>query len=218
MNADFIVNDGLNKLGLQGAAAPMNGFGISVDTQMSVIPARILPPPRLSYLSGGMLNARDGSWNIVNVKFQRPGTLGNWLVLVVQDGSTPFNGPQDPQLLGLTNGFWNKLKSTGISTTSPPAIKATPQLPHIRDDPHRQKALDIIEATMKSAPGKPALILFLLSRRDDFIYPGIKKLCDMKLGISSICMQLGKAQGPPNKQDQYFSNVCTAFAHTCAFR
>lgn len=196
----------------------MNGFGITVDTQMSVIPARVLPPPRLSYLSGGTVNARDGSWNILNVKFQRPGTLGNWIVIVVQDASTPFQGPQDPNLLGLTDGFWKKLKSSGITTNSPPVIKATPQLPPLQNDPHRQKALDIIETTMKSAAtGKPALVLFLLSRRDDFIYPGIKKLCDMKLGIPSICMQLGKAIGPPNKQDQYFSNVRVTFTWIYVF-
>jgi eukaryotic translation initiation factor 2C len=222
VNANFIVNEGLGQLGLRSpAAATLNGFGITIDTEMTVVPGRILPAPRLSYLGGKSTNVNNGSWNILDVKFQRPGVLGPWAVIIVQDFQRkPFRGPDDPDLLQLTNGFWNKLKSSGIDAKIAPIIRPTPPLPGPVGDPGRQKALDMIEQTMKSAaaPGKkPSLFLFLLSGRDDFIYPGIKKLCDMKLGVASVCMQLQKARGDPGKQDQYFSNVryppCTYFLY-----
>src|SRR6202041_983987 len=106
-------------------------------------------------------------WNILNVKFQRPGSLGEWIVIVVQDfGKKPFQGPQDPNLLQLTNGFWAKLKASGIDAKSAPVVIPTAPLPPLANDPQRQRALDMIEQTVKKAQRKPNLVLFLLSGRD----------------------------------------------------
>jgi len=46
----------------------------------------------------------------------------------------------------------------------------------------------------------------LLQKKDDFIYPGIKRLCAVKFGIRSQCLLLEKALNE-RKQDQYLSNV-----------
>ena len=200
-NAASIVNDGLRLLGLRDG--PIDGFNITVATEMITVPIRVLPPPQLSYTGRPMIPS-GGSWNILSVKFKRAAALSNWGVIAVIDGGRVEQ--QDVQQLA--NGFWNKLKACGMAVPNPPRILPTQPLPNPQQDPGRRKALEQIEeAIQKLGTPPPKLILFLLSRRDDFIYPGIKTICDTKLGIHSICMQLGKALGDQRKQDQYFSNV-----------
>jgi len=52
-------------------------------------------------------------------------------------------------------------------------------------------------------------MLVILSRRDNYIYPGIKRICDVELGIHTIHMLSNKVLANSNfwNQDQYFSNV-----------
>ena len=200
-NAASIVNDGLRLLGLRDG--PIDGFDLSVASEMITVPIRVLPPPQLSY-TGRPLMPSGGSWNILSVKFKRAAALPSWGVVVVLDGARV-----DPQeIQQLANGFGNKLKACGMAVPNPPKILPTPALPNPQHDPGRRKALEAIEETIrKLGTPVPKMILFLLSRRDDFIYPGIKTLCDTKLGVHSICMQLDKALKDQKKQDQYFSNV-----------
>jgi eukaryotic translation initiation factor 2C len=200
-NAASIVNDGLRLLGLRDG--PLDGFNISVESEMIPVPTRLLQPPQLSY-GAGRVNVSAGSWNIVSVKFKRPASLPSWGVIGVIDG-----GAIDPQKVQeLAVGFGNKLRACGMAVPTPPKILPTQRLPDPRQDPGRRKALEYIEeAINKLGTPLPKMILFLLTRRDDFIYPGIKTLCDTKLGVHSVCMQLDKALRDQNKQDQYFSNV-----------
>jgi len=200
-NAASIVNDGLRLLGLRDG--PIDGFDLSVASEMITVPIRVLPPPQLSY-TGRPLFPNGGSWNILSVKFKRAAALPSWGVVVVLDGARV-----DPQeIQQLANGFGNKLKACGMAVPNAPKILPTPALPHPQQDPGRRQALEHIEETVrKLGTPLPKMILFLLSRRDDYIYPGIKTLCDTKLGAHSICMQLDKALKDQKKQDQYFSNV-----------
>lgn len=200
-NAASIVNDGLRLLGLRDG--PIDGFNITVESEMIVVPVRVLPPPQLSY-GGKSMTPNGGSWNIVSSKFKRPAAIASWGVIGVIDGTRV-----DPQAVQhLANGFWNKLKACGMAVPNPPKILPTQQLPHPGQDHGRRKALEYVEqAIEKLGSPPPKMILFLLSRRDDYIYPGIKTICDTKLGVHSICMQLDKALKDERKQDQYFSNV-----------
>ena len=214
VNADAIVNRGLPILGLapQSLSSTVDGFDISIGTEMAVIPARELPAPRLSYKAGSA-NVRDGSWNILNVKFHRGATLANWWVLVVRDGpASIINNPNDPQLIGLCTGFSEKCRASGMTfPTAPPQVLATELLPP-STDPNRTGSINKIRQTIRkkldSERGrKPSFILVLLSRVDNYIYPGIKRLGDVELGIHTVHMLLEKALKDPRKQDQYFSNV-----------
>jgi len=213
VNAESIINQGLPTLGLtpQTLATPVNGFGVTIDTDMAVIPARELRPPRLTYQVGSA-NVRDGSWNILDVKFHRGARVSSWWVLVVRDGEGGFGGP-DPALKGLVEGFAAKCKKSGIAMPNGmPRLLVTPPLQHISSDPSRTGAIDHIRQTIKTALAvkgqqKPGFILVLLNNRDNYIYPGIKRLGDVEIGVHTIHMQLSKAIGDPRKQDQYFSNV-----------
>lgn len=214
VNADAIVNRGLPILGLapQSLSSTINGFDVSISTEMAVIPARELPPPRLTYKVGSA-NVRDGSWNILNVKFHRGASLANWWVLVVRDGpGSIINNPEDSRLVSLCTGFAEKCRASGMTfPTAPPQVLAAQLLPPTTD-PNRTGSIDKIRQTIKkkldSERGrKPGFILVLLSRVDNYIYPGIKRLGDVELGVHTVHMLLEKALKDPRKQDQYFSNV-----------
>jgi eukaryotic translation initiation factor 2C len=214
VNAESIVNQGLPKLGLapQTPTVPLTGFGITVDAEMTVIPARELAPPGLTYKSGRP-DVRNGSWNILDVKFQRGAVVSSWWVLVVRDGNLAISGPQDPALKGLVQGFAAKCRRSGMTVPEGfPRLLVTPQLPPPGGDPGRVGALALIRKVLVDAlrdvnNKKPSFILVLLSLRDNYIYPGIKRFGDVELGLHTVHMQLSKALKDEKKQDQYFSNV-----------
>jgi eukaryotic translation initiation factor 2C len=177
INADAIVGRGFPSLGFAPVAAPTNAFGISLESEMAVVPGREFNAPRLTYRAGNA-KVQNGSWNILDVKFHRGGTVSSWWVLVVRDGRDILKGPNDPNLKGLVEGFREKLKKSGVIMPEgmpkllPPAKCSSPQ-----QDPGRVEALNnirqILKEASKGAP-KPSFILVLLENRDNFIYPGIK--------------------------------------------
>ncbi|KAH9163100.1 Piwi-domain-containing protein [Lactarius sanguifluus] len=209
-NATLIAGTGLPRLGIEPATPVLGNFGIRISAQMTVIPGRELPAPSVTYRKGNPRVA-NGSWNIMDVKFHHGGKMGNWKVLVVRDGveALSFKGPDDPKLKGFIDAFIGKCKNSGLEFgTAPPVIRPTAALPPVRDDPGRRKALSLIEQSIESFgdPKATSFILVLLQKRDDFIYPGIKRLCSVKFGVRTQCLLLDKAL-KERGQDQYLSNV-----------
>lgn len=217
VNRGFIENEGLKLLGLKENTAVLTPMGIQVNPQMTATPARILPPPKVTYKAGSQ-NVRidKAGWNILNVKFHEPADMSRWAVLLVKDGRRgEFRDANDPELKTFLDAFGQKCRNSGLTVGSPVKL-ATPALPCAEGDSGRRSALKLIQDTlekhldMRSKQTKPRLILVLLSDVDDFIYPGIKRMCDMQLGILTQTMLTTpkKARVPnPKKQDQYFSNV-----------
>ena len=138
--------------------------------------------------------------------------MNNWWVLVVRDGnSCPINGPDDPQLTGLYRGFAAKCERSGMRVAAAPLVLAV-QITASKEDFSRTQAIDVIRQRFKQSMGpnlnqRPSFVLVLLSQVDNYIYPGIKRLGDVELGIHTVHMLLPKALKDPRKQDQYFSNV-----------
>lgn len=212
-NSDLIRGDGFAKLGISESTKHdvAKNFGITIDQNMTVVPARILPPPGLSYAQG-RAQVRDGSWNILDVKFHRPGAMDQWAVLIVRDGRDKFQGPTDPAMWQFIQTFAEKCRKAGmrVAQQRPTVLAAGPLPPGSDRDPSRSAAVAMIKAQMtnlSNANPRPSFILVLLNNRDNYIYPGIKRIGDVELGIHTVCMQLEKAIGDPRKQDQYFSNV-----------
>jgi len=190
VNAETIVNGGFPTLGLNPVASPVDGFGISIDTEMAVIPARELAPPRLSY-KVGRANVNNGSWNIVDVKFHRGAVVANWWILVVRDGANRIKDIRDPNLRALVEGFTAKLKNSGMAVPDGlPRLLPIVTLPRPDTDPSRANAIEHLRSTFRAplqAMGgrKPSFVLVLLENRDNFIYPGIKVI-HLCLATSSI--------------------------------
>ena len=209
-NTAIIMDNGLPRLGYKPSTSVLQSFNIRLANQMAVIPARELPPPSVTY-GKGTPRVQNGSWNILEVKFHNGGKMTNWKVLVVRDGveSLSFTGPRDERLISFIKAFANKCKNSGMDVgNEPPAILPTDQLPPLKSDPGRRKALDNISKTIErfGDPKNISFILCLLQKRDDFIYPGIKRLCAVNYGVRSQCLLLEKALNQA-KQDQYLSNV-----------
>jgi eukaryotic translation initiation factor 2C len=211
VNATSIVDQGLPTLGYTNPIqSPMDAFGIEITSEMATVPARILPPPRIAYGQGNAKVA-GGSWNILDVKFKRSIKVGGFWVLEIADGPPPRNYNQ-ADLFNLVKGFTNKCVKSGMTMPGGnPRWLTTPPLEPIFNDPNRIRATNMIHQTLEEAKkkggGKPDFILVLLRNTDDYIYPNLKRIGEVTMGLQTVCMQLDKALGEPRKQDQYFSNV-----------
>lgn len=209
-NARLITEQGLPTLGFrQNPASPMPGFDVQVSLEMAVVPGRILTPPRVIYASGQPPRVADGSWNILGVKFHRPAALSKFSVLVLADGGRDdFQNQGDPALREIVQGFMTKCRNSGMTVDAslvPPIQYLRLPRPNPRDR-GRTEAISAIEQTIRSLPSRPNIVLVFMSNRDPDIYPGLKKLCDFKLGIITACMLMPKVR-KERGQDQYYSNI-----------
>ncbi|KAJ2936747.1 hypothetical protein H1R20_g354, partial [Candolleomyces eurysporus] len=222
---EAITNTGFPVLGLSPGQQPLNGFDVGVDTSMAIVPGRELAPPSIQY-RGNPIRANNGSWNITSVQFRVGGVAQAWWVLVLKEDYSPRGPPpfaiannQDPRLKTLVMDFHAKLKSSGVGIPDGlPKLLPVTVLPKVYDDPGRVRALTMIRNVLnaglkESEQAKkpyPSFMLVLLEKRDNFIYPGIKRIGDVELGIMTLHMQLPKVLGDSehgNKRDQYLSNV-----------
>ncbi|KAJ7915348.1 argonaute-like protein [Mycena leptocephala] len=199
-NAEAITRAGLPLLGLSPLRTPIGGFGIA--------------SPGLTYAMGKAA-VMNGSWNIRNVQFHRGAVVASWWVLVVRDGprTSQETTGTDPALKNLVTKFRAKLQQCGMKVGGDPAkTLVTPPLQKFQDASREAALVEIrkviINALKNSGNKKPSFILVLLSTRDNYIYPGIKRLGNVDLGIHTVHMQLSKALGDERKQDQYLSNIC----------
>ena len=209
MNANTIVQQGLPILGYtdQSGAGALAGFNIGVEQRMTIVPARILEPPVIQY-SSGRPRIQNGSWNVLGVKFSKPASLSGFSVLVIKDnGRDDFAGNTDPALRGIIQGFMEKCRACGMQVDSQlPQLRIAENLPHPREDPMRARALAMIEQAIMSFNPKPKLIMVFMSNKDAHLYPGLKTMCDIRLGVATVCMLNGKVR-KERGQDQYFSNI-----------
>ena len=211
-NAHTILNQGFPQLGLTPNNQKLTNFGLSVSHDMACVPFRELAPPNVSYRGGQPPRVNNGSWNILEVKFHHGGVVKSWWILVVTEQHPVFNAPDDPQLTGLWKGFAGKCERsgmTGISPNTPPALLNV-GLVNPAIDPGRQQSLARIRSAIRekqTRSGSPSFMLVILSKRDNYIYPGIKRICDVELGIHTVHMLANKVLTDTRKQDQYFSNV-----------
>ncbi|KAJ6554204.1 Piwi domain-containing protein [Mycena capillaripes] len=210
-NAEAITRAGLPMLGLSPQRSPVDGFGLEIPSEMTNTPARELTSAGVTYGRGETASVVNGSWNSRNVVLHRGAAVDTCWVLVVRDGHREA-AATDPAVKGLVAKFGAKLQRYGLTIPGNPAkTLVTPSLQRFQDA-SREAALaeirNVITGAIKNSGNKkPGFILVLLTIRDNFIYPGIKRLGDVDLGIHTIHMQLNKALGDERKQDQYLSNV-----------
>lgn len=209
-----IVTRGLTELGFKGDAAVLKAFGINVGPDMTIVPGRLLPSPAIKYGQGTPEVDERASWNLRNVKFAVGGQLDSMAVLLIRDGHQrdEFNGPADPELQAVLQGFVQMCSKSGVRV-GPLASRNWPireavlprKSPH---DPTREEAINVIRQTILTLPAKPkpSIVLVVLSSGDKHIYSGVKRLCDSYLDVATICVQSAKIRKEKG-QVQYFANV-----------
>ncbi|KAG5645156.1 hypothetical protein DXG03_006780 [Asterophora parasitica] len=209
VNANAIVGRGLNELGFRQGADPLGAFGISIGSEMTVVPGRILPRPGIKYGQGTPEVDDRASWNLRNVRFAKGATLNNWAVLIVKDGNyrDEFKGPADPELLHTLTGFADMCRKSGMNVDRKEPVVLEAALPtKDRTDPTRAAAITVIRSTLRSMKGKPTMVLVILSNGDKHVYSGIKHLCDSHLDLATVCVHSSKIRKEKG-QLQYFANV-----------
>lgn len=207
-NASAIVNRGLGELGYAQSVDPLMAFGMTVVGEMAVVPGRILPSPGIRY-SQSVASVDDrASWIVRGVMFVQGGRLGQWAVLNIRDrGRADFDGAQDPELKRTVEGFADMCRKSGVAIArEAPAYVSVDLPPKNREDPLRKAAVRAIQNAMMQVTQKPAMFLVVLSSDDAAIYEGLKHLCDVLLGVATVCVQVEKFRREKG-QLQYFANV-----------
>jgi hypothetical protein len=203
-NSNLIRGDGFLKLAIGESSRhnALKSFNITIDPQMAVVPARILPPPSVTYRESRAL-IKDASWNLIKVKFHRGAPLTRFAVLFIQEeGIQPrFAGDADPNLWSFITGFGAACREAGMQVASdrPVVMKVGPLPRRTKEDPSRTAAIKKIEAKMTAfgnSPTPPSIVLVLLNKYDTHLYAGIKRLGDVDLGVNTVCMLLDKATNP----------------------
>lgn len=219
-NAQAIHGTGLDQLGFRSTANPLRAFGIDIGTDMTIVPARILPPPTLQYGgqgAGPTINDK-ASWNLRDVKFARGAKFSKWIVLVLQDGGrSDFGGTNDPNLKSTVEGLVRMCNKSGMNVSwgAQDPIYVTVQLPAKKNsDAVRQDAIGKLHDTLRRLPAKPSFALVMLSNNDKHIYSGLKHLCDVGLGITTVCVQSSAVV----KRKSGFSVFAFAYPHFRSFR
>ncbi|KAF8513192.1 Piwi domain-containing protein [Gautieria morchelliformis] len=205
-NARSIVHHGLPSLGLTGATSQiLNPFGVSVSSEMAVVPARVLDPPQLLYAQNKMAELKKdrASWNLQSRKFFKGQRMSNWGVFVVSSGSrTDFLGPQDAELANLIRAFKESCSTSGMTVGDPSLIRGANISEEQRDSNLlHQKLLTSLQSMKDSS-----FVLVILSNGDKRVYAAIRRICDIELGIPATCTQSPKIRSEKG-QMQYMANV-----------
>ncbi|OCH92760.1 Piwi-domain-containing protein, partial [Obba rivulosa] len=209
VNAGDIVGRGIDELGFKpGVSDTLASFGVSIGTEMAVVPGRILPPPSIRYGQGAPRVDERASWNLRDVKFAVGGSLDKLAVLLIKDGGQDeFSGPGDPELQGIVRGFLEMCRKCGMRVPTEAPSFMVAELPRKnRDDPLRKAAIKQIQAAITSSQSRPKLILVVLSNGDRHVYSGLKHLCDVWLGVATVCVHAAKIRSERG-QAQYYANV-----------
>ncbi|KAF3763126.1 Piwi-domain-containing protein [Cryphonectria parasitica EP155] len=215
MNAESIIKDGLGIAGLSEETNELLAkFGLKIGHGLITVPARLLPEPKVFYKDGKpgakpsskVVNVFNGSWNMENIQFNKPGELKTWSWISLIDGQSRYPPRYTMDNLRITvDKFTASLKKNGVS------VRAQP-LPgkevHMRfpSDPNLEQIFH--QATSKAVD----LLLVILPGRDKGdnteLYNWVKTLGDVKHGVHTICVVGQKFTAA---QDQFFANVALKF-------
>ncbi|RVX20120.1 Protein argonaute MEL1 [Vitis vinifera] len=177
-------------------------FGIRINEELTLVDARVLPPPMLKYHDSGReakVDPRVGQWNMIDKKMVNGGTVQFWTCL-----NFSFRVHQD-----LPSGFCRELVNMCVSKGM--VFNPNPLLPIQSAHPNQiEKALvDVHKQSMAKLAsmgqnGKQLQLLIIILPDVTGSYGKIKRICETELGIVSQCCQPSQAS---KLNKQYFENV-----------
>lgn len=211
VNGEAIINQGLDRLGFQSSGAVLQAFGVGVGREMAVVPGRILSRPAIKYSQNNSPAIDDkASWNLRGIKFATGATLEKMAVLVIKDGKPrdEFAGANDPELRDVVAGFRKMCATSGMRLGGEPAYLEAHLPAKENSDPMRKKAIDSIRQVLRTMKVKPTIIMVMLADGDRAVYEGLKHLCDVFLGVATVCVHSSKIK---KQSPQYYANVALKF-------
>lgn len=187
----------------------INKFGVSVDTQMVVVPGRILDGPRVTYGANKNITPRLASWNLASVKFAVPGRIPRWQVVVLNlqgrgpRGNALFDNPQGGMLApeALFNELGRTLTAYGLNM-SQRAPTQTVSMEPLAIENRQSNDRRIREVYQKAEDQEVRFLFVVLPDVDKWLYARIKFYGDVEFGIHSINAVGSKLQKEKG-QDMY---------------
>jgi len=216
-NAHFVGSSGLSMFGLDAAAQPgtVNPFGLSVNTRMITVPARILPPPNLGY-EGQMKNVtpRDGSWNLANKSFVKSAAnFPKWALVEVNIGNDRYGYALDQRGVGakeLCEEILRVMRQYGRTILPGMPDRCPVNIPGTGIAHRRDSEQAIAKHFENLAQRHANVALVVLKEADRWLYSRIKFYGDVIYGIHTICAVGNKLQKPKG-QDMYIGNLALKF-------
>jgi eukaryotic translation initiation factor 2C len=188
-NAISITERARALLHLDGNAC-IDSFGISVSKDLVTVRGRELPPPVLVYSGKRSVTPEDGGWLMKNIKVFQPGIkINQWVYAYPRD----VDAAQAAQIKRTVQDFARFMLNTGIAIEPTPSGSAA-----------YSGAGDFEDALRKTK--RSQFVLVVLPRQDTILYNFIKQVCDVGLGIHSVCVVHAKFTSPKGQQG-YFANV-----------
>ncbi|RYP16592.1 hypothetical protein DL765_005053 [Monosporascus sp. GIB2] len=198
-NAISIVGEGISLVGLSPQTNPLlSRFGMTVKPELITVQGRVLTGPEVHY-GNAATRSDNGAWNIMGKKFTKFGQAKLWgcVVMSFPGDSAAFRDAN--HFNDTMNQFRQVLRSTGIGIADQSFTRRWSY--GSQEDP-------AIEANLREAAQRASLLFIVLPAANMPVYDRIKHLCDVKLGVATICSVGSKLA---KNQDQYFRNVALKF-------
>ncbi|KAK0725380.1 putative eukaryotic translation initiation factor [Lasiosphaeris hirsuta] len=176
----------------------LKSFGISIDPQMPVIPARLLKNPEIEFAAKSKLDPRTtGRWDLRGKKFVKPNLqpLKSWGFVALQ------NTVDMKTLENFANVFTATYRGHGGIIESKPYLDVIPS--HVSPTPEQVVTVSYQKCGAHQKV-VPQLLFFVVKEKAAFPYEKMKAAADCRHGIPS---QMVLAQKVRQAQPQYCSNV-----------
>ncbi|KAL8786701.1 MAG: hypothetical protein Q9213_002637 [Squamulea squamosa] len=199
-NARRLVGAGTQVIGIYPSNPILSEFGISIDTKMIVVPARILQPPTLLYGNRKTITPRNASWNLAGpTRFYQPKELKNWSYVLC--GRSEFSSVHQAALC-------KQIKACGLGSSEPLPFDGYRTTLGKADDDATDEAL---QEVLQQAKTEGAKFLFvILESCSKPIHARLKYLADIKIGIQHTTLDSSRYVAQCSKKDHgdnYFANV-----------
>ncbi|RVD81646.1 uncharacterized protein DFL_009499 [Arthrobotrys flagrans] len=203
-NARIITDTGLKTLGFNNAQTSIPyKFGVKVDRNMVVVPARILPTPTIQYSKKTTeVEKGKGQWNLRAQRFYKGCEIKHLLVLsFTQCGDRAYTPNNTARLI---SQFRETCEDVGIMHNKSDASAC------------REEKIDVNGAGTEVEPlfrkystSKPTLMLIILPDEIKDLFQRVKYPGDLKVGISTVVALFSKAARGIDSQGnkQYWANV-----------
>lgn len=194
-NYKSIMEDGRRIVGITDQRT--KEYGIVVDSDMVVVPARILPPPNLLY-DKKQIRPANGSWNLQGVKFTTGAKFpANWCYVNMRLDSVPEFSDSSRYFDALTKCM------QGLGLRMPRAAETrSVKIPSKAQDWRRE-----IESFLQKAKHeKIGLLIIILNGLKEEHFNYLKWWADHHVGILNHCCRLDKFRGKGHPDAQYMAN------------
>jgi eukaryotic translation initiation factor 2C len=193
------IKNGLSVLAY-GQSEYVRQFGMNVNTSGPLrVQARVLKPPTLRYGDKSRqptIVPNNGSWNMVDKKFYRPGHgVERWAMIIFETQQRfPMQAAQDC-MQGLVTGC----REVGMSIASTEFVRYFNGQGRVRD-----MLKNLGHECFAKLKGPPQLFVVVLPEGGNEIYTEVKHFGDIEMGVPTQCMRSLKCS---RAKPQYYANV-----------